>query len=453
MQQQLGRDDRFQAVRRIDAGGMGEVWAADDTLLGRRVAIKVLAEELADDPVAVRRFRREARATAMLDHPNVVRVYDFVDGQAPFLVLELLEGQTLAERLRNGGALPPLEAARVAAAVADGLDAAHRAGIIHRDIKPSNIMLTDGGGVKVMDFGIAAAWEAHSTTGQQLLATAAYAPPERIAGGRASPAGDLYSLGVVLYEMLTGRPPFMADTAEGLLRAHLEAEPRPVRALVFWVPPEIAAACEAALAKDPAARSASAGALAARLRAAAQAAQASAAALPLRTIVADRTVAADRPAEPTRRLWPNQTQAAGHRRKSRRRFRMLGDVAAVVALLGAAVAAAVFWQANVDRPEAVPPPAATVRKAPATRPASITVTLRYRERVWTQCRVDGRLAFDGTGTPGERRSWTARRVDLMLGNPTGVELVVDGQVLGRPNGHGRLWRGTFQPGRPPPPLG
>jgi eukaryotic-like serine/threonine-protein kinase len=452
MQQQLGQDDRFQAVRRIDAGGMGEVWEADDTLLGRRVAIKVLAEELAGDPVAVRRFRREARATAMLDHPNVVRVFDFVDGEAPFLVLELLEGRTLAERLRGDGALPPLEAARIAADVADGLDAAHRIGIIHRDIKPGNIMLTAGGGVKVMDFGIAAAWEAHSTTGQQLLATATYAPPERIAGGRASPAGDLYSLGVVLYEMLTGRPPFMADTAERLLRAHLEAEPRPVRERVFWVPPEIAAACEAALAKDPAARPASAGALAARLRAAAQAAQASAAAFPLRTVGADRTVAADRPAEPTRRLWPDQTQVVGDRRRPRRRSRRVGAIAVMVVLLGVAGAVA-FWQANVDRSGAVGPPAATVRKAPATRPASITVTLRYRERVWTQCKVDGRLAFDGTGTPGERRSWTARRVDLALGNPTGVELVVDGQVLGRPNGHGRVWRGTFQPGRPPPPLG
>jgi serine/threonine-protein kinase len=453
MQQQLGQDDRFQAVQRIDAGGMGEVWEADDTLLGRRVAIKVLAEELADDPVAVRRFRREARATAMLDHPNVVRVFDFVDGEAPFLVLELLEGQTLAERLRGGGALPPLEAARIAAGVADGLDVAHRVGIVHRDIKPSNIMLTAGGGVKVMDFGIAAAWEAHSTTGQQLLATAAYAPPERIRGGRASPAGDLYSLGVVLYEMLCGRPPFVADSAEQLLRAHLEAEPRPVRELVFWVPPEIAAVCEAALAKDPAARPASAGALAARLRAADQAAQASAAAFPLRTVGADRTVAADRQAEPTRRLWADQTQVVGDRHKLRRRPRRARAAAVLLVLLGVAGAAVAFWETNGDRPRAVRPPAATVRQAPATRPASITVTLLYRKRVWTQCKVDGRLAFDGIGTPGERRSWTARRVDLVLGNPTGVELVVDGQVLGRPNGHGRLWRGSFQPGRPPPPLG
>jgi serine/threonine protein kinase len=251
--------------------------------------------------VAVRRLRREARATAKLDHPNIIRVYDFVDGAAPFLVLELLEGHTLADRLRRQGALPPLEAARIAAAVADGLDAAHRAGIIHRDIKPSNIMLTAGGGVKVMDFGIAAAWEAHSTSGQQLLATAGDTAPERIAGGHASPAGDLYALGVVLYRLLTGRPPFVADNAEQLLRAHREVAPRPVRSLVFWVPAEIAAACEAALAKDPAERPSSAGALAARLRAAAETAEASAA------VFSPRRIGSDRPANPTRRLPADHT--------------------------------------------------------------------------------------------------------------------------------------------------
>jgi serine/threonine protein kinase len=446
MQESLGQDGRYRAVRRIDAGGMGEIWEADDTLLGRRVAIKVLAEELAGDRVAVRRFRREARATAKLDHPNVIRVFDFVDGEAPFLVLELLEGQTLADRLRRDGALPPAEAARIAAAVADGLDVAHRAGIIHRDVKPSNIMLTAGGGVKVMDFGIAAAWEAHSTTGQQLLATASYAAPERITGGRATPAGDLYSLGVVLYEMLTGRPPFLADNAEQLLRAHLEAAPRPVRALVFWVPPGIAAACEAALAKDPARRPASAAALAAQLRAAAQAsADAS----------SSSRSSTDRPPEPTRRLSADQTQVVDEPHKLRRRSRTVKAAAGLVVLLGAAGTAVALWRTNVDRALPVPrPPATTVRQAQPTQPASITVTLRYQARVWTQCKVDGRLVFDGVGTPGERRSWTARRsVDLVLGNPTGVELVVDGQVLGRPNGHGRLWQGSFRPNRPPPPLG
>ena len=381
MQQQLGQGDRFQAVQRIDAGGMGEVWEADDTLLGRRVAIKVLAEELAGDPVAVRRFRREARATAMLDHPNVVRVFDFVDGQAPFLVLELLEGQTLAERLRRDGALPPAEAARIAAAVADGLDVAHRAGIIHRDIKPSNIMLTASGEVKVMDFGIAAAWEAHSTTGQQLLATASYVAPERITGARATPAGDLYSLGVVLYEMLTGQPPFRADSAKQLLRAHLEALPRPVRALVSSVPPGIAAACEACLAKDPTERPTSARALAAQLRAAAQPAQASADAF------SPRTIGADRSPEPTRQLTDDQTKLVDKPDKPRRRSRTVKAAAAVMVLFGVTGAALALWQTTGHRARpGPPPPAATVEQVQPIRSASITVTLRYRARVWTQCK-------------------------------------------------------------------
>jgi len=126
----------------------------------------------------------------------------------------------------------------------------------------------------------------------------------------------------------------------------------------------------------------------------------------------------------------------------------------VVVMLGAAGAAVALWQ-TTDHPRPnPPPPAATTQAGPVGRPASITVILRYRARVWTQCRVDGRLVFDGVGTPGERRNWTAQRsLDLVLGNPTGVELVVDGQVVGRPNGHGQLWRGSFRPNQPPPPLG
>jgi serine/threonine protein kinase len=311
-------------------------------------------------------------------------------------------------------------------------------------------LLTAGGGFMLLFLGIAAAWVGIPTTAQQLRATASYAPPERIRGGRPSPTGDLYSLGVVLYEMLTGRPPFLADNAEQLLRAHLEAAPRPVRSLVFWVPPEIAAVCEAAMSKDPAGRPSSAGELAAQLRAAAEAAEADADAF------WPRTIGIGRPPEPTRRLSADQTHVVGQPRRTRRRSRAMAAAAGVLVVLGAAWAYSAFWQTTkVDRAGRLSPPSATiVRQTPSTRPTSITVTLRYRERAWTRCTVDGRLVFDGVGTPGERRSWTARRsLDLMLGNPTGVELVMDGEVLGRPHGHGRLWQGSFRPNRPPPPLG
>ena len=228
----LGPEGRYRLVRRLGVGGMGEVWEADDSVLGRRVALKVLVDERRTTPRATRRFVREARATAKLTHPNVTRIYDFGrDGGLPYLVMELLEGDTLADRLADGP-MPPAEAARIGAAVADALDAAHSRGIIHRDIKPSNVLLTPAGEVKVMDFGIAAAAdETHSTTGSGLYGTAAYISPERAAGQAATPAADLYSLGAVLYELLTGRPPFLGDSPVLVVRAHLHERPRPVREL------------------------------------------------------------------------------------------------------------------------------------------------------------------------------------------------------------------------------
>jgi len=337
----LGPEGRYRLVRRIAAGGMGEVWEADDTVLGRRVALKVLVAELAADDRATRRFVREARATARLAHPNVARVYDFGrDGGAPFLVMELLEGETLARRLADGP-LPPAGAARVAAAVADALDAAHQRGIVHRDVKPANVMLTPGGDVKVMDFGIAAAAdETHSTTGSGMYATVAYVSPERVAGEPATPASDLYSLGAVLYELLCGRPPFSASTPALVARAHLHDRPAPVRQLAPWVPRPLAEAAEAALAKDPARRPSSAAAFAARIRAAAR--------LPAQPPAPGPEPALAPEPEPTRALPAAETAPASDPtvevgagrplwRRRRRRFTVLLVVllVALLALVGA----------------------------------------------------------------------------------------------------------------------
>jgi eukaryotic-like serine/threonine-protein kinase len=432
----LGPGERYRLVRRIAAGGMGEVWEADDTVLGRRVALKVLVEELAADDRATRRFVREARATARLAHPNVARVYDFGrDGDAPFLVMELLEGRTLADRVA-AGPLPPAEAARVAAAVADALDAAHQRGIVHRDVKPSNVMLAPDGAVKVMDFGIAAAAdETHSTTGSGLYATVAYVSPERVAGQPATPASDMYSLGAVLYELLCGRPPFSGGSPALVARAHLQDQPVPVRRLAPWVPARLAEACEAALAKDPARRPSSAAAFAARLRAAAAAKDGGrlekdagpepTRAMPAAEAAPTPAAAATVQVGPGRPRW----------RRHRRRVTVLMGVV-LVALLALVAVRELGGEPAGERPR----PAAT---APAT---VVTVDLRATNRVWVRATVDGRVAYEGTLLRGDRRRFTGRRaVDLRLGNAGGVRLVVDGQDRGVPGRSGQLWDGRFTP--------
>ena len=445
----LGPGGRYRLVRRIATGGMGEVWEADDTVLGRRVALKVLVAELAADKRATRRFVREARATARLTHPNVARVYDFGrDGGAPFLVMELLEGETLADRLA-AGPLPPAEAARIAASVADALDAAHHLGIVHRDVKPANVMLTPAGDVKVMDFGIAAAAdETHSTTGGGLYATAAYVSPERVAGEPATPASDVYSLGAVLYELLCGRPPFTESTPALVARAHLHDPPPPVRRLAPWVPPRLAEAAEAALAKDPARRPSSAAALAARLRSAARLPAAPPERVPRPQPEPGPGDGPD--PEPTRAMPAAEeaptVRVGGTRpvwRRHRRRFTVLlgALLVALLALVGVRELGGPGQAPGAGR-EA--PPAASQQGAAA---ASVTVTLRATAEVWTRAAVDGRVAYEGILVAGDRRTFTARRaVDLHLGNAGGVQLTVDGRPRGAPGRSGQVWRGRFTPG-------
>lgn len=221
--------ERFRLERRLGRGGMASVHLARDEELDRPVAVKVL-DALAGDDEARRRFVREARLAARLSHPNVVAVYDVGDRDGvPYIVMEYVEGETLAELLAGRGRLAPEEAVRLAVQVCAGLEHAHAAGLVHRDVKPQNLLVGTDGTVKISDFGIARAAEAtRMTTEGTILGTAGYLAPEQLAGGEITPAADVYGVGAVLYEALTGRPPVAVRSLEELAAAHARAVP-PVR--------------------------------------------------------------------------------------------------------------------------------------------------------------------------------------------------------------------------------
>jgi serine/threonine protein kinase len=231
---------------------MGEVHTAIDTRLDRTVAVKQLRADLAEQPTVRRRFEHEAIAAARLSHPNVVAVYDTgEDDGIPYLVMERLPGRSLADEL-SGGRLPVERTRQLAFEILDALDAAHRAGIVHRDIKPSNILLTQDGRAKVADFGIAKTLESSDQTlTGQLMATPAYLAPERALGQAATPQGDLYSVGVLLYEALAGRRPFTGETPLALLHAIERESPTPLRQLRPDVPAAMNEVVERAMARDP----------------------------------------------------------------------------------------------------------------------------------------------------------------------------------------------------------
>ena len=247
-------DQRYRIAGPLGVGGSSQVYRARDLTLGRDVAIKILDDRAAADATLRRLFVKEGRALATLSHPNIVAVYDVgeVDGR-PFIVMELVDGVSLKDRIARSGPLPVADAVRLLGQIAAGLAAAHARGIVHADLKPSNVLLDRADDAKICDFGIARTPQEDAET-PQLYATAMYVAPERVEGKPASVASDVYGLGLVLYEMLVGRPPFTSTNASVLLRDHVVRQPVPPSHLRPSLPKEIDAVVLKTLAKDPALR-------------------------------------------------------------------------------------------------------------------------------------------------------------------------------------------------------
>ncbi|MEV8516223.1 protein kinase [Dactylosporangium sp. NPDC051484] len=252
---------RYELRSVIGRGGMAEVWQAVDGRLGRPVAVKLLHDAGGADPSLPRRFEREARTVARLSHPNIVAVHDVgVDNGTPYLVMELVQGHSLADEIA-AGPLEPQRAARLAEQVCDALAAAHDAGVVHRDVKPANILIGDEDRVKVCDFGIARITDRAQTAltaTATVIGTSAYMAPEQVLGEPAEARSDLYALGCVLYAMLAGRPPFVADSPVQVALQQVHETPVPLAARRPGVPPQLAALVGALLAKRAADRPASA---------------------------------------------------------------------------------------------------------------------------------------------------------------------------------------------------
>ena len=368
-------EHRYRLDARIATGGMGEVWRGTDTALGRQVAVKLLKSEYADDASFRARFETEARHAASLHHPNIAAVYDVgeapvADGsgvQRPFLVMELVDGQPLSALLRPGSPMDPVAVRELLAQAADGLAAAHAAGIVHRDVKPANLLVTPDRRVKITDFGIARAAEGVGLTQTgEVMGTPQYLSPEQARGQSATPASDVYSLGVVAFECLAGRRPFAADTAVATALAHLR---EPVPDLPGSVPADLAAVVRRSLAKLPQDRFADGAALAAALR---DPATAAAAVTPPvehdHTQLLPGVAPGVLPAEPT----PVPGPVAGHlpHPPPARRRNTLWPVLAVLALVLVAVALVVVIAQGMGSDDPGDAPTRTPRHTRSSEPTS-----------------------------------------------------------------------------------
>jgi tRNA A-37 threonylcarbamoyl transferase component Bud32 len=379
--------DRYRLRDRLAVGGMGEVWRADDLLLGRVVAVKLLKPELLDDEEVRSRFRAEARHAGRLAHPGIAAVFDF--GEEPdcaWLVMELVEGEPLSRVLRREGALPVARVLDLLGQTAAALQAAHDAGVVHRDVKPGNLLVTPQGSVKVTDFGIASAGDAAAITETDcIVGTAHYLSPEQAAGRVGSAASDLYALGVVAYECLTGARPFAATNPVAVALAHLQEQPRPLPA---QVPAPVRQLVRDLLAKDPEDRPASAGEVARRAAELRDGAD--------EVAPTARLMLPDVPAAPTAPL----ASLPGTRARSSRRV-----VRLVAACLGGLALGGVLLVAP-DQTAAPAVAAPAVRDEVRAPTAVFLDPDRFRGKRAAQVRATlarlglvPRLAYDGSGTP------------------------------------------------------
>ncbi len=250
-------NNRYRLLAQVAAGGMALVYKAQDTMLNRIVAVKILRESFAEDPAFQKRFVREAQSAANLTHPNIVTVYDFGrEGDRQYIVMEYVEGRDLKSIIRAEGPLPLGRALDIARQICEGIGAAHRLGVVHCDVKPQNVLITAEGRVKVTDFGIARAFSAAAPVGytESVWGTPHYFSPEQAAGEQPTPASDVYSIGVILFEMLTARLPFEGDNQQQLALAHLRDEPPPITQINPHLPLVIEQIVNQTLAKEPAHR-------------------------------------------------------------------------------------------------------------------------------------------------------------------------------------------------------
>ncbi len=385
-------DGRYAIESILGEGGMGTVYRAKHVALGRALALKVLRSDLARESDLAARFLQEAQATAAIKHPNVVSITDFgrLPDARPYFVMELLAGRTLAALIKAGGALPPRDAARITVAVADGLQAAHEAGVVHRDLKPENIFLIGAGvsELRVVDFGAAMmAGATRLTKAGIVFGTPHYMSPEQAAGRPVDHRADIYALGIILYEMITGRVPFEGDTYMGVLTQHMFVAPRPPSEIV----PELSGklgALEAivlrALEKEPSARFATMQELGAAVGAAIEArgvtpSWPSPPTPSSRRTPLPRGIADDLELPTMGEIRDRLSAADGLERRSRARTAVIIVSCAMFALICAGVGVRVYSTSQQPAPQASatvapPPPPSTTEGASVTPPPPPSIT-------------------------------------------------------------------------------